>query len=576
MATKSLLKSQLRRLRSLNSSCNALAGSKKTVRLSRTASSLSRNTETQEKYIYKSPWQDITIPDLSVIEYLKQRSAGYDDRVAMVCGEDDISLRYGELWEQVTRLSSALARRGVGAGCCVALVSHNCPEMVAAFLACTAVGAVVTTANPNYTPAEIEMQLEDSRANLVIYHPAVGETVQRAVGGKQMKLMMSTHAAKQDGAHTSLPELLTDDGSCAPVLQLDPRSDVVVMPYSSGTTGRPKGVMLTHANLVANLQQITNPDMLHYDPHEVQTMFGILPMFHIYGMVGSLYMSLATGSRCITFTHFDPKSFVAALETYRPTLLHTVPPILNFLGLSPAVTAKHFESVSQVICGAAPVGEAVINMVRKKLPGDWLFQEGYGMTELSPVSHMSPNEGAVLGSCGRPVANTEVKIIDMETGEALGPGQDGELCVRGPQVMKGYYNNRAATDATIDRCGWLHTGDVARVDRAGNFFIVDRLKELIKVKGFQVAPAELEDLLRTLPGVVDVAVVGVPCAKAGELPRAYVVQAGHLTEAEVSAFVAAKLSEHKQLAGGVVFCDAIPKSATGKILRRVLRDQARQ
>ncbi|KAA0203789.1 hypothetical protein HAZT_HAZT002554 [Hyalella azteca] len=273
-------------------------------------------------------------------------------------------------------------------------------------------------------------------------------------------------------------------------------------------------------------------------------------------------------------------------STASPTILHTVPPILGFLAQTPEVRPEFLQTVRLLVCGAAPVGEALARCITHKFGSLFKFQEGYGMTEMSPVSHVSAKAGYVPGSCGVPVPNTAAKIVHVKTGVALAAGEgEGELLIKGPQfilslchfqVMKGYLKNEVATAETIDSDGWLHTGDVAKVDSDGNFYIVDRLKELIKVKGFQVAPAELEDLLRGFVGVADVAVVGVPDDKLGERPRAYVVKHPNnsVTEAALEQFVASKVSVHKRLTGGVVFVDAIPKNSTGKIMRKELREMA--
>ncbi|KAG7155103.1 4-coumarate--CoA ligase 3-like 2 [Homarus americanus] len=298
---------------------------------------------------------------------------------------------------------------------------------------------------------------------------------------------------------------------------------------------------------------------------------GILPYFHIYGLVPCLGLSLITGSKSVTVPTFDPKSFVHVLEKYKITYLHTVPPIINFLTQSNLVKPHHLGPTHTMTCGAAPAGPTLIEEFFKKFGDGINFQEGYGMTEASPVTHLTPKGKFVIGSTGVVVPNTVAKIVDINTGQSLGANEEGEMC-----VMKGYYKNEKATRETIDEDGWLHTGDLAKMDHDQNVYIVDRLKELIKVKGFQVAPAELEDLIRSHPEVEDVAVIGLPHDRLGEVPRAYVVLTpnSNLSEEAIADYVAIKVAPHKQLLGGVYFTNVIPKSATGKILRRELKASA--
>jgi len=283
---------------------------------------------------------------------------------------------------------------------------------------------------------------------------------------------------------------------------------------------------------------------------------------------------LQAGVKVVTLPKFEPEMYIKALATYKPTWLPLVPPLISWLSTSPAVKPQYLASVVSVSGGAAPFGPALIEKFMEKCqPNKVQFREGFGMTESSPVTHFQPSKDAILGSCGHPVPNTICKIIDIDSGKILGTGEDGELLVAGPQVMKGYHNNKKATDKTVID-GWLHTGDIAHYDESGQFFIVDRLKELIKVKGLQVAPSELEDVIRRHPGVNDVAVVGVPDERAGELPRAYVVRKNrNVAEQSIIDYVAERVAPHKKLGAGVMFVETLPKNQTGKILRRELKAQ---
>ncbi|MEI7631224.1 MAG: AMP-binding protein, partial [Actinomycetes bacterium] len=341
---------------------------------------------------------------------------------------------------------------------------------------------------------------------------------------------------------------------------------VVVLPYSSGTTGLPKGVMLTHRNLVANLAQVE--DALAVSDGEL--VLAVLPFFHIYGMQVLLNEFLSRGSTIVTVPRFDLEQCLGIIQEHKITRLFAVPPIVLALAKHPLVDKYDLSSLKQVFSGAAPLSAELAQEAATRIDCDVV--QGFGMTELSPVSHVTWPGQFKPGTVGVAIPNTKCRIVDPETGEDLDVGGVGELWVQGPQVMKGYLNNAEATALTIDADGWLKTGDVATIDADGHVTIVDRLKELIKYKGFQVAPAELEALLLTNPKIADVAVIGVSDEEAGEIPRAFVVLRPdqELTATEVTDFMQDKVATYK-VVHDVVFVDAIPKSASGKILRRLLR-----
>jgi acyl-CoA synthetase (AMP-forming)/AMP-acid ligase II len=306
-------------------------------------------------------------------------------------------------------------------------------------------------------------------------------------------------------------------------------------------------------------------------------MVSILPFYHVFGMVGSIYATLHMGTNSIVLNKFTADNMLNTLRNFKPTILPVVPPLVHFLATGASVKTEDIASLRRVMCGGGSLPVAVANDFLGRYKGMEApkLQEGWGMTELSPVGLSSRWENPVIGKCGMPVPSTEYKIADLETGVALGPGEEGELWVRGPQVMKGYFNNEKATRQTIDEDGWLKTGDIAFYDNEQHFQIVDRLKELIKVKGLQVAPAELENVLLTHPGINDAAVVGIPHPTSGEVPRAYVVlNDKSLTSKQIAEFVQNVVAPHKKLDGGVEFTDIIPKSPTGKILRKEIRKMA--
>ncbi len=345
--------------------------------------------------------------------------------------------------------------------------------------------------------------------------------------------------------------------------------DLVVLPYSSGTTGINKGVMLTHGNLVSNVAQV----LAGADIREDEAFIAVLPFFHIYGMQVLMNTGLRAGVTVITMPRFDLEQFLQLHQDHGITRSFVAPPIVVALAKHPIVDNYDLSKLEQVFSGAAPLSAELALECGARLGCDVV--QGYGMTELSPVSHLTPPGSFKPGSCGVTAPNTLTKVIDPATGEELGIDQDGEVCIQGPQVMVGYLNNKQATEATIDPDGWLHTGDIGHIDADGHLYVVDRLKELIKYNGFQVAPAELEALLLTHPAVADAAVIGRPDEAAGEIPVGFVVlrPGAEATEADISDFVAGQVAHYKQLRH-IEFIDAIPKSASGKILRRMLRDPA--
>jgi len=384
-----------------------------------------------------------------------------------------------------------------------------------------------------------------------------------------------------DGAdgHPSAADLLAA-GARAPEVSFDPATHLAVLPYSSGTTGNPKGVMLTHRNLVANVAQTRPVQEVAAD----DVVIAIMPFFHIYGMTVLLNAVLHARARLVMMPSFDLEEFLANIANHKVTVAYIAPPVAVALAKHPLVNNYDVSSLRAVLSGAAPLDEDLGHAVADRI-GCRVVQ-GYGMTELSPVSHCTPLDGgkrlvgsvAPIGAAGWTAANSFSKLVDPDSGAeidipAKGLSETGELWFKGPNVMAGYLGNDKATAETIDDDGWLRTGDMARVDSSGCVYIVDRLKELIKYKGYQVPPAELEALLLTHPGIADAAVIGVRDTESGEeVPKAFVVkQSGaELTEAEVMEFVAAEVAPYKKVRQ-VAFIDAIPKSTAGKILRKDLR-----
>ena len=524
--------------------------------------------------IIKSSSSDVTIPDVSITEYVLRHAERLADKPAFIDGPSGRVLTYGQLADSVRRAAAGLSQRGLRKGDVVAIYSPNCPEYAVAFHAVASLGAINTTVNPLYTADELATQLRDAGARFLVTVPAVLDKAKEAAARTGIEEIFVVGTG--EGARP-FAELLNAPPT-PPRVAIDPGRDLVVLPYSSGTTGLPKGVMLSHRHLVANLRQCEGmQDFECFSERDV--VIAVLPFFHIYGMVVIMKLCLANGSTVVTMPRFDLMEFLGLVQKHRVTVLPLVPPIVLGLVKHPAVAQFDLSSVRLVFSGAAPLGEEIARALAQKL-GCPVVQ-GYGMTEASPVTHLSPTVGAPSkpGSIGKVVPNTEVKIVDLVTGAALGARQSGELLIRGPQIMRGYLNRPQETAEAIDQDGWYHTGDVGYVDDEEWFYVVDRTKELIKYKGLQVAPAELEALLLTHPAVLDVAVIRKADEEAGEVPLAYVVlkpdDAARGTSADaLMAWVAGRVSPHKRIRH-VRFTDQIPKSASGKVLRRVLLDRER-
>ena len=510
--------------------------------------------------VHESTLPDVDIPDITITELVLRRAEELADKRAISDAASGRGYTFGELSNMIRSFAGGLAARGFGAGSTLAIMAPNVPEYAVAFHGVAVAGGTSTTINPTYTADEVRHQLQDSKATLLVTIEMFLETAQAAIEGTAVTEIVTLEGVE---GTTPITALLGD-----PIdqVEVDPADHVVVLPYSSGTTGLPKGVMLTHRNLVANIVQCE--PVLSYGEDDVA--IAALPFFHIYGMQVLMNGLLANGVTVLCMPRFDLEQALETVQNEKVTWFFAVPPMILALAKHPLVSQYDLSSLRMVFSGAAPLGAELANEAATRI--DTEVVQGYGMTELSPVSHATPMGNFKPGSSGVTVANTQCRLVDAN-GEDQGVGGRGELWVKGPQVMKGYLANEEATRATIDEDGWLHTGDVAEVDEDGHFYIVDRVKELIKYKGFQVPPAELEALLLSHPKIADVAVIGIPDEEAGELPKAFVVVSPgqELSEQEVKDFVAEHVAGYKQVRL-VEFSEEIPKSASGKILRRHLRD----
>jgi 4-coumarate--CoA ligase len=527
--------------------------------------------------VIRSPLPDVEIPSASVHEYLfGDITPGELDRVAVVDGVSGAGTTFRSLLAQIDAVAGAVAARGLGVGDVVALHAPNVPAYVTVFHGLLRAGVTVTTINALASGPEITKQLADSGARLVITVSALlaaAETGARGAGLPDDRTVVLDGGPGVAEGYTSLTDLLAEPHP-APDVSFDPATHLAVLPYSSGTTGSPKGVMLTHTNLVANVAQSL---AIGVGPDDVVPC--VLPFFHIYGMTVLLNLALRTRARLVTLPRFDLAQYLGVIQDQRATFLFVAPPIALALAKHPLVDSYDVSSVRAVLSGAAPLDEKLAQAVQDRLGAGVRVLQGYGMTEMSPVSHCIPFDRADIspGSVGLLVAGMEAKIVDPATGAEIelpaeGVSGPGELLCRGPNVMVGYLGNPQATADTLEPDGFMHTGDIVTVDAGGVFHVVDRLKELIKYKGYQVPPAELEALLLSHPAIADAAVVGVPDEEAGEIPKAFVVIAPGrtLAESEVVAYVAEQVAPYKKVRA-VEFIEAVPKSASGKILRKDLR-----
>jgi 4-coumarate--CoA ligase len=514
----------------------------------------------------------MAIPDnVPFHQFLFEKCDEHAHRTALTEFLTGRSYTYSQLKENSVRVASALHRLGFRKGDVVTSFSSNNIDISVLMLACASLGLVYSAANPTFTADDLSRQLEHSGSLAVFTLLQLADTVKGALANRQF-----THKVKNVFVFGKSPgfqpfeNLLEDNGKAFPDVDINAREDVFTLPYSSGTTGMPKGVMLTHHNILANCIQMNESVRLGVEEH----VLGLLPLYHIYGMVIMQYCALGNGSHLITLPKFDPEDFLKCLQDAKIETANLVPSIINFMAKHPMVSKYDLTSLRRVFCAAAPLGEGVTREFLQRHTHGVKLTQGYGLTETSPATNVDTSYKA-YGSIGTLLVNTLGKMIDLDTKKSLGPGEQGEYCIKGPQVMKGYLNNQKATDEMVQPDGWLHTGDIGYYTKEGNVYITDRIKELIKYKGSQVPPAELEALLLEHESIADVAVVGIPDERAGELPKAFVVRKNKatVTEEDIVDFVKGKMAPSKRLHGGVQFVKEIPRNASGKILRREIKEK---
>ncbi|MEU6987146.1 4-coumarate--CoA ligase family protein [Streptomyces sp. NPDC046324] len=524
--------------------------------------------------VFHSEYEAVSTVSLPIHDAVLGRAAEFGDAPALIDGAAGTTLTYAQVDAFHRRIAAGLAEAGVRKGDVVALHSPNTVLFPVAFYAATRAGASVTTVHPLSTPEEFAKQLQDSSARWIVTVSPLLAPARRAaeLAGGIQEIFVCDQAPEAEGVR-SLQSMAATTAP-APDIAIDPDEDVAALPYSSGTTGVPKGVMLTHTSIATNLAQLE--PFVPMGPGD--RILAVLPFFHIYGLTALMNAPLRQGATVVVLARFELDQFLAAIEKHRINGLYVAPPIVLALAKHPAVADHDLSSLEYIVSAAAPLDASLAEAcsARLKLPP---VRQAYGMTELSPGTHVVPLDAVSPppGAVGKLLPSTEMRILSLDDpSKDAEPGAEGEVAIRGPQVMKGYLGRPDATAAMIDADGWVHTGDVGRVDENGWLFVVDRVKELIKYKGFQVAPAELEALLLTHEGVADAAVIGVGDEDGTEIPKAFVVRqpsAPELTAEDVMAYVAGKVAPYKKIRR-VEFIDGVPRAASGKILRRELRDRA--
>ncbi|OEL26478.1 putative 4-coumarate--CoA ligase 2 [Dichanthelium oligosanthes] len=540
-----------------------------------------------EVTVFRSKLPDIEIPShLPLHEYCFARAAELADAPCLIAAATGRTYTYAETRLLCRKAAASLHGLGVRQGDRVMILLQNSIEFVLTFFGASFLGAVTTAANPFCTPQEIHKQFKASGARLIVTQSAYVDKLRHeafpriaaASDGDDDVLTVVTiddAASTPEGCLAFWELVSSTDEATLPEVSISP-DDPVALPFSSGTTGLPKGVVLTHGGQVSGVAQQVDGANPNLYMREGDVALCVLPLFHIFSLNSVLLCALRAGAAVMLMPKFEMGAMLEGIQRWRVTVAAVVPPLVLALAKNAALEKYDLSSIRIVLSGAAPLGKELVDALAERVP-QAIFGQGYGMTEAGPVLSMCPAfakepSPAKPGSCGTVVRNAELKVVDPDTGLSLGRNLPGEICIRGPQIMKGYLNDPEATARTIDVDGWLHTGDIGYVDDDEEVFIVDRVKELIKFKGFQVPPAELEALLLAHPSIADAAVVPQKDDAAGEVPVAFVVRAADsgIAEDAIKEFISKQVVFYKRL-HKVYFTHSIPKSASGKILRRELR-----
>jgi acyl-CoA synthetase (AMP-forming)/AMP-acid ligase II len=514
--------------------------------------------------VHTGPYPTIDLPGEPLHTYVLRDAAARGGHPALVDGVTGETVSYARLRELVGQLAGALRRAGLGRGDVLAVYAPNSVLFPAVCLAASWLGATICPVNVLDTPGELAGHVRHAGADHLVTISALLPKVTTADIGAASVLLLD----RADG-YTCLLDLAAGATEPAQAV-LDPALEPALLPFSSGTSGPAKGVILTHRNITACIAQMAHA--MRVEPRH--RIMAVLPMFHVYGFTTLIGLTLRSGATMVVLPRFDLEQFLGVLARHRVTHALVAPPVMLALARHPLVDTVDLSALELVLSAGAPLVPALGEQVRQRT-GARVVQ-AYGMTELSAGAHVPP-PGATPppGSVGKPLPNTECRIVSTMDGTDVAVGEIGELLVRGPQTMAGYLRDDDATQAVLDPAGWLRTGDLVRVDADGWFFVEGRVKELIKYKGYQVAPAELEAVLLTHPAIAEVAVVGVTDVDGTEVPKAFVVRSGTVGEQEVIEFVAARVAPYKKVRM-VEFVAALPVSAGGKVLRRELDGTQRQ
>ncbi|OWF49894.1 probable 4-coumarate--CoA ligase 1 [Mizuhopecten yessoensis] len=518
------------------------------------------------RLFHQSPYL-VDIPNCSVAEYVGKGFTKYGQLTALIDGKTGSKTTFADLEGQINKTTAGFQSIGLTKSDVVCLFGTNANEFVHTLCGVTSAGGILTIANSQLTSVELSHQLVETNTRYIVTTP---DCASRARGAATLcpNIRETIVIGEAEGCrpfHTlqTVRDLIKN-------VDVNPKEDIALMPYSSGTTGLPKGVQLTHHNLVSQLSQLRHHTILPFIAGS-DVSINPLPMVHIAGMMIGLLNPLAQGACVVILPRFEPEPYLSAIETYMGTFSLIAPPLVNFFAKHPLVDKYDLSTLHTPYSGAATLSRSLTEQMVERLHITSIRQ-GYGMSETTGATHTDPRDGWKYGSIGKPVPNTQCKIVCLETGNPLGADEVGEIMCKGPQVMKGYLNNMAATRETITTDGWIKTGDIGYYDKDGHYFVVDRLKDIIKYKGYQISPTYLESILTSHPAVMESAIVGIPCDELGEVPRAYVVTRSHVTAQELIQHVNDQVSPFKRLRGGVEFVREIPKLPSGKILRRKIRD----
>jgi len=522
-------------------------------------------TRTWFKYWPEGLPHHLDYPEIPLFGFLTGSAEKYpDDTAFSVQGK---GITYKELDEQTSKLANALNSSGVKKGDAILVLLPNSIEFVVAYYGILKAGGTVVPTNPMYKEAEVKHHIDDPSAVGVITDCERYPVVKAVSDDTDLKVVVLADASGVEET-LSLETILSDYDSTFPRQEINPKEDVAAIEYTGGTTGLPKGVMLTHYNLVANA--IQNAVWLDWSSEDV--IMGVLPFYHSWGACTCVNSAIYCGARVVIMARFDAEELLKTMQDEKATLLYSAASLFTNLVSNPLINKYDLSSLKYIKAGAMPIPPEIKERWDQITGVPMIL--GYGLSEASPETHDCPPQRVRIGTIGIPVFDTDARIVDEATGTIdLPPGEVGELIIKGPQVMKGYLN-RPDDNKEALRDGWLYTGDLGAMDEEGYFRIADRKKETIKYKGYTIAPAEVEAAIYEHSSVRECAVVGKPDDSAGELPKAYVVlrDGCEATGEEIIEFCAQRVSPYKKVRE-VEFIDEIPKTAVGKVLRRILRDR---